>query len=631
MKFLNSLSRKILLTSFFITISLNLLFVKSIHESEFTTLNKIEGEALSYRNHYKKSKSQLRSEANPPISNTTNLTIGTTFNSFVNKSASNVDLRTFKQSNQNSKFHLLFDKQLEEIFYIFKNNKMAGISDFRSSYNVFVTNFNKCDQDKDLLLNLAEFTSCMTTDPYLSLIQAPDKLYSTHPNYITNATSFAANLFLFSDNYDKRGLNFYDYVIMRLMAFAWRKCSVNGPFIDEASFECAIDIISGSKSLHTNSLRKLYNLALELVNSKGLAVRTLDFATYYAFASSIRLYGKINSREDMDASQNEFDMALDSNILPIRFSQNVINDLFRLVKSSSSSKSGIDLYSFCFYDFFLKIFYRGFQGEKRWQISLNELNTIANLPLFPSYITNYLSQVPQANYTVDSYNLRAHINPGLLNEDDSLGKFLEIRSGALRYNNTAYYQPLVLKRIFTLLDSNEDGYLNFYDFANFIQVFYLYNSVDVKHADRVLVGNIQSAFTEHSDFPTISEEFREKAKRFTLLDQDLYIDPFYALAIIRMDDYVSHFLRKSDPTTVKELELNLIFDKINLKNFPSQYLDKCKRGNDDDGIPKFDWECSIAKAISRALVYLEHTRDVNDIKSHGFNLTYTSIDIAPGN
>ena len=57
-------------------------------------------------------------------------------------------------------------------------------------------------------------------------------------------------------------------------------------------------------------------------------------------------------------------------------------------------------------------------------------------------------------------------------------------------------------------------------------------------------------------------------------------------------------------------------------------MTKCARGKDSNGIPKYDWECSIINAIDRALSYLENTRDLKDMKSHGFNLTYTQIDYA---
>ena len=100
-----------------------------------------------------------------------------------------------------------------------------------------------------------------------------------------------------------------------------------------------------------------------------------------------------------------------------------------------------------------------------------------------------------------------------------------------------------------------------------------------------------------------------------MLDQDLYIEPYQTLTILRIDDYFHHYLRKSDPTTVKEIELNLILEKINLKNFTSQYLEKCKREKDEDGITKFNWECSITKAIGKTLTYLEYVVNAGDIKA----------------
>jgi len=602
--------------------------VKSIRESKLGLSNNLEGEAV--RNQRTQSKSFLRN--NPPVSTKTNETLGVTFNKLVNDSVSNVDIKTFREKNQNSKFHLLFDKQLEELFLIFKKSKFPGVPDFRTNYVLFISSFNKCDKDNDHLLNAAEFTNCMKNDTYLGLIPPPGKLYATNKEFFSNDTAFSSYLFRFADNYDKKGLNLYDYVQMRLFAFAWRKCSLNSPFIDEAGFECAIDKISTSKSAHTHILRKIFQMGLELGNTHSHPVRTLDFAMFYSFASSIRLFGRINVKDDLDATIAEFNLALDTNILPSRFSQEIIGDIFKLVKTSSS-KAGLDLYSFCFYDFYLKLYYQGYENELRWRINLKDFQVILNNFLLPSFITNYIKQVPEANYTAESYNLRAHINSQHLSEEEYFEKFLELRSeisnSNKRHNNTNFHQSVAARRLFKLLDSDEENYLSFYDFGNFIQVFYLYYKTDTKHADRVLVGDIYNSFTEKSGFPIYSDDFREKSNRFSNIDQDLYIDPFFTLAVVRMDNYVNHYTRKSDPTTVKEIELNLIFDRIGVKNFPEVYLTKCSRGKDDDGIPKFDWECSITHSISKTLTYLEHTRDLSDIKQRGFNLTYTSIDYAP--
>jgi hypothetical protein len=330
-------------------------------------------------------------------------------------------------------------------------------------------------------------------------------------------------------------------------------------------------------------------------------------------------------KNNFDATLQEFNIALDTNILPIRYNQDIINQFFRLTRKESSAKNGLDLFSFVFYDHYLKLFYQG-ANLTRWTISDKEFSKICSHWLFPKFIYNYMTQVPTANFTSENYNLRAHINDNQIDEEENFGKFLEMSSK--RYNNTSFKLETVDSRIFKLLDSNNNNFLTFYDFANFIQTFTLYEKTDSRDADRAIVSDINVAFTEYSDLPVYSSEFRARSHRFNLIDQDIYIDPFFTLAVTRMDDYVHHFLRRADPTTVKEIELNLILDKINLKNFPSAYLDKCNRGKDSNGIPTYDWECSIATAITRALKYMEHTRDMDDIKTHGFNLTFTAYDYA---
>merc|ERR1711957_1003528 len=118
-------------------------------------------------------------------------------------------------------------------------------------------------------------------------------------------------------------------------------------------------------------------------------------------------------------------------------------------------------------------------------------------------------------------------------EEENFAKFLEVSSSSKlktklktnRYNMTTFDTKVVDSRIFTLLDSNNNKYLTFYDFGNFVQTFDLYAKVDNRDADRVIVSDISSAF------PTYSAEFRARSNRFTLIEQDLYIDPFYVLAI----------------------------------------------------------------------------------------------------
>lgn len=621
MKFINS--KKLLAIFAIIALSMNLISSYSFR--------KTDSENLEISSEERRAKHVYHGESNPPYKNQTNYTLGYTFNLAVNRSIESAKLKDFTSSNLNSKFHAMFDKQLEEIFLIFKNKRAAGVSDFRTAFSLFIKNFEACDSDHDLLLNKKEFEGCMSSDPYLSLVQQPDHMYSVMRNF-TNATAFNDDVYDFANNYDVNGLNFYDYVMMRLYAFAWRKCTISNKYMDESNFECGIDITSGTKSLNTNTLRRIFQLGLKLTNTKSMPVRTFDFLTFYVLGTSIRLFGKINSKENFDATQQEFNIALDTNILPTRYNQDIINQLFRLTRKDSNGKNGLDLFTFVFYDHYLKLFYQG-ANDNRWSINSNEFNKICSNWLFPKSIFNYMTQVPTANFTSGDYNLRAHIHNNQLEEEENFGKFLEISSNSRvrRYNNTGFNEQSVDARIFMLLDSNSNKFLTFYDFANFIQTFSLYEKTDSRDADRVIVSDIAAAFSGYSDIPLYSSEFKARSNRFNLLDQDIYIDPFFTLAITRMDDYVHHYIRRSDPTTVKEIELQLILEQINLKNFPASYLDKCARGKDSNGIPQYDWECSITTAINRALKYLEYSRDMNDITSHGFNLTYTQYDYAGSN
>ena len=621
----------------FLTLALFSLVCGLISSASLKKTDSMSTESLENERRRSKAKRHIfRAQINPPYVNGTNYTLSHVFGNSINISANTVNMKDFKTINLNSKFHEMFDKQIEEIFLIFKKNNVAGITDFRSSYALFIKNFNNCDKDGNLLLNKDEFAACMISDPYLKTVQQPGHSFSVMRNF-TNETAYNGDLFEFANNYDLQALNFYDYVMIRLFAFAWRKCTVATKFMDEATFECAIEITSGTKSLNTNTLRNIFQLGLRLTNTKSMPMRTLDFLTYYALASSIKLFGRVNARENFDATIIEFNIALDTNALPTRYNQDTINQMFRIIKKDSISKNGLDLYTFVYYDHFLKLFYQGANGLNRWTLNPPEFKKVCGHWLFPNTIFNYMQMVPTVNFTDSSFNLRAHISDKHLDEEENFAKFLEVKSSSgskiksktKRFNNTsAFNEDVVSERIFNMLDSNNNHLLTFYDFANFIQTFDLYAKVDNRDADRVIVSDIYTAFTDYSDLPTYSSEFRARSKRFSLIEPDLYIDPFYVLAITRMDDYVHHFLRRGDPTTIKEVELHLVLDRINLKNFPAAHLDKCARGKDANGIPKYDWECGITTAINRSLKFFEYSRDLADIKSHGLNLTYSAYDYA---
>jgi len=571
--------------------------------------------------------------------NATNNTLSRSMYNDLNNTYVKQSENTFKAGNRAWSDNKLTDKQLEDIYQdlIYKQQPHITPQGSRAAIQIFVKQYEACDSNHDNVLNLTEFVGCFANDTYLSSIVPPNPRFATYVNHsYTNETGgFYQILFNTMDTYSLSYLNFHDYMMIRLIAFSWRKCSVSAPFIEEVAFECAIEIASGTKTLSRNTARHLYGLALELSNAVG--VRNLDFMAFFQVAQSSRLFGKINNKEDQDSTKSEFNMALDSNALPSRYNQDVIDQLFQLVHEAGKPNQGIDLLSFVFYDFSLRLFEVP-NAQKKWFINVFEFTSIFNNYLFPSKIMMEVQQTPQNVLNANSYQMYTYLNISAYHQEaDHFLKFTQIgekikseaensmtapdpSSDKLPFNlaNTAAW-------FFNILDSDSDGSMSYYDFANFMQISYLFKQFDPYFKGKIVAGNLYDKYTSYADFPYVSYILREKAKRFNLFPQDQYVDLLRAVLVLRIEDIINVNTRRVDPTTLYEIELKTIFAAVNLGNVPDGYLSKCLRGVDDKDIPKYDWECAFIQAVSTTLNYLESSSFYIKAKKANINLSKTAF------
>lgn len=333
-------------------------------------------------------------------------------------------LKSFPSNN-------FLDHQIADIYNIFsKNGAFLRPLDQKTALELFIKNFEKCDTTKDNKINLTEFDHCVKTDPYLQFIKATPLRYATFANFsYTEENGFNAFLFKILDGYENNKMNFYDYLMLRLMAFAWKKCSVNTPYMDEQNFECAIDITSGWHSLPRNTARQLFKLILALAPN-GEKLRNIDFISYFLVANSIRLYGKINVKEDNDATKADFKNAMDASILPARYGDAIIDLLFNLVHGKENIEaSGIDVQTFFFFDYYLRIFYQGLLTNRKWYLDLTQFEQIISSNILPTHIYRYFKTIPQNKITQNSFysSLFPKINQDM--EENYFIKFLEVKSG----------------------------------------------------------------------------------------------------------------------------------------------------------------------------------------------------------
>lgn len=637
MKLINN---KLFLFGLLILISSELLFVSALTSKK--------AEELATRRRHKRSHSRHRQSAptaapSGSSSNSTNKTLQRLSNSTyqdLNNTYTINPMNNFKNKNRVWDYKLL-DKQLEEIYkdMLYVTEKNIRPLNIRAFIQNFITGFEACDTDANNVLMFSEFSACMANDTFLSKLAVPNvqpyriSSYVPYQNY-TNATFFYQQIFNLLDEYKNNYLNFHDYMRLRLMVFSWKHCSVQAPFIEEVNFECALEVSSGYRSLSKTAARRLFKLGVELSNSEYQ--RNLDFVTFLYISLSMRLYGKINGKEDGDITRSEFNQALDNNLLPARFSQDIIDQMFNLVNQETTHNQGIDKFTFVFLDYSLRLF--SVQNATRpFYINNNDFLNILSNPLFPNHTLNQIYHIPAFGMTNASYQMLQAMNLSQFYiEDDYLLKFVERRSRFLRTapsaapaassgnsSNNTFNITLTGSQIFNILDINNDGWVTFQDFAHMMELIYIFDKIDVYQKGKLTIGKIIKTFKSYSEYPRISSVNRKRVRRLDMVSQDLQINVFELIVIFKIDDIVDFYVRDSDKTTLYEVDLKNILNKAGLRYIPDAYLNKCLRGNDANNIPKYDWECAITTGISVMSQFYEAAYSYTLAKNNGLNLTNT--------
>jgi Ca2+-binding EF-hand superfamily protein len=529
----------------------------------------------------------------------------------------------------------MLDHQLQDIALDMNYREEYGHTQegLRAFIRFFINYFESCDNDQDNQLSRAEFRKCMKNDTFLMIIDVPSKNYSAlsaSPLNYTNETAYADALFDLLDPHETAYLNFHSYMSLRLFIFSWRRCSVGAPSIEESNFECAIEIAAGWKTMNRNTVRKLFFLALEM--SGNINIRNLDFVTYVSFAQAVRLYGKINGKEDNDITRNEFNLALDNDILPLRYNQDTINIFFRLIEDKDLPNQGFDVLTFCFYDFWLKIFHK--QAPKGTYFLLKDhFLPIFESQLMPYWVNLEFLKIPQGNLTAHSYQMYTYLNVSNYQDesDHFLKSFIETNEETsfletekktntlktewsnleIRKNMSKYkFDPKeTFGYLFNVIDSDMDGWINFYDFGSMMQITYMFSHFDKYYKGRNTAGELYDKFYHYSDFPMVNFRTRERSKIFNEFPQDLYVDLFSCILTLKVEDLFGSKVRRIDKNLVTEIELKHVLAEVNRRHVPEWLLNRCLRGTSKDNIPMYDWECSFVQSEVATLTYWENSFD----------------------
>ncbi len=187
-----------------------------------------------------------------------------------------------------------------------------------------------------------------------------------------------------------------------------------------------------------------------------------------------------------------------------------------------------------------------------------------------------------------------------------------------------YDEEKIIKKMFTVLDSDEDDYLDFYDFGLLIQIFQIYDEIDNINKGRIFAGELYEGILKSSGIPSISPSFKQKAKRLSLLEKDVYVDVFTFIIMVKFDDFIERFKRLTTPDLLTEIDINSILKKLDLEGIPFSKYAECARGHTKQDIKLLDWECVFLNIIKETLHFYEKSEQY--ITARNYNMTLSTMD-----
>lgn len=546
----------------------------------------------------------------------------------------------------------LDNQELKETLFYMLNAQQQSITE-ESLYTfamLFVKDFTICDSDHNNVLTYDEFKSCIKNSTYFSTF-IPQMIGFMNKKELQNEEAFYSTLFRILDDKNFKIINFVQYMNLRLYTFAWRYCSVFKPTIEENEFKCIIDITSNYATISRVKSSNLYQFAIELSSGND----QLDFIEFVTFTKSVKLFCSINTKQTEELSKTELTNSINKDMLPPRYSMDVINTFIKLT-SQTGKKDSIDMVTFIFYDYILQLLDLE-DYTKPTYLSFAEFSNLVDINImFPKRIKNEVMLIPQYNITISSYKM-IMLSTMMYHEKDHFYKtFLETEAKTvlkksknnLIYNNYPVITPSspnrtteqiynvtfnmksTLQKIFRSLDIDQDGFMSFYDFAVFMETAYLYSKSDQFLKGRLPCEFLREKFITWSDYPTVSSKFKESAKRLNMINSETPIDLLTLVQLIRLDDFSFYYVRRHGDVYMNELDIKQILKMINMQYVPEQNLNRCLRGLSKEMLPRFDWECCFLEGIKQNLQYFETLDYYNLSKKNGIGLKSTSfINIDP--
>lgn len=453
---------------------------------------------------------------------------------------------------------------------------------------------------------------------------------------------------------------------------------LSNPTYKDGSFTnvSKVDTFNSDKTFR----EKLFNHYINPLKS----IRYLDFAQFSELAISTNLFSSINPKNE-DISRSMLDEALSDGILPRRYNSEILNSFSNKNNDKKEYKS-IDIITFVFRDYFLRKFFslgskykiydkfddtykkennfkktKGFKAKDdfsskkiKYEISQDDLTEIVNHLDFPEIISQQLYNLPYKKRTKDDYQKEVTLKHEIkYNENDYLlfterdevkktttTKTKKVTKKVIK-KVTSKSQSRTMKNsisngvwyIFPTLDLRSSGTIDYKEFLNFIETFYLFHQMCIsKEIYYISISEVQEYVSNYSGYPLINILNKEV---LIPIKQFLRIDAYHLLILFTFEQYFNINKSRSGSrphltNVVNELVLKEYLSKIDSEFLPMGIINETCLVKDEVENVKgpeiaYDMSCSISKAVEKNLEVKHANDDYEEVKEKKLKLNLTGF------
>jgi Ca2+-binding EF-hand superfamily protein len=191
----------------------------------------------------------------------------------------------------------LLRKEVEDSFRIADkdNSGLIDKDEWTAFYDIFIEDFKSCDTNEDWEIDSREGVQCFVNQAWWKqlMIFGDDSLdmdaYPAHEGEKSKMSSML-DLFYACDRNHSGGINFAEYLFMRSITSAWRRC-VTGQRMNYKELQCGIRITTPNKGsvLNLGEARRLFLHALSWMDMTSKRISLPIFAalaSYYTMFQS---------------------------------------------------------------------------------------------------------------------------------------------------------------------------------------------------------------------------------------------------------------------------------------------------------------------------------------------------------